>query len=217
MIAPMPYVPPDLVRPPGFLPEVRAAHATPPRAYHGWPHVLRVLDHVGEVAREVGWDQPREVWLAALFHDVVYVVGARDNEARSAALARQSIARWFPEAGIDGERVAALIELTARHGTLAPGDVDRDAALLLDCDLAVVGAGDEEVDRYDAGIAQEWLGVIELEAYRAGRRAFLSRLLATPRLFLSDHFHERLDARARANLRRLLARLDRGEGAPPPR
>jgi predicted metal-dependent HD superfamily phosphohydrolase len=206
-IVPVPVVPAGLVAPPGFFAEVRAAHATPPRVYHDWQHVARVLEHVGQIAKAVGWTHPREVWLAALFHDAIYVAGARDNEARSAALARATIARAFPGEGIDADRVAALIELTARHGQLTPADVDAEAALFLDCDTAVLGAPNDEFDRYDAGVAKEWTAAISPDEYRAGRAAFLERLLGAPRIFLSDYFHERLDAPARANLRRALARL----------
>lgn len=189
--------------PPGLLDELRAAYATPPRAYHSWQHVERVLDHV----RGVDWAHPREVWLATLFHDAIYVAGAADNEARSAALARDAIARWLPGHPIDADRVAALIELTARHGKLTPADVDPEAALFLDCDTAVLGAPAGEFDRYDDGIAQEWSGVVAPDAYRKGRAAFLQRLLAAPRIFLSEQFHAALDAPARANLRRALTKL----------
>lgn len=205
-IVPVPFLPPGLSPPPGLLAELRAAYASEGRAYHNWRHVADMLDHLAEVEDAVGWERPREVWLAAVFHDAVYVAGAKDNEAASAALARASIARWYPEVEIDVDRVVALIELTARHGRIAPGEVDRDAALFLDCDLAIVGAEPAAFDRYDDGIAQEWCKVIDDAAYRAGRRAFLERLLAAPRIFLSEYFHARLDAAARANLRRALDR-----------
>jgi len=38
--------------------------------------------------------------------------------------------------------------------------------------------------------------------FKLNRRRFLKALLAKPRIFLSDWFHERLDAQARVNLRR---------------
>jgi predicted metal-dependent HD superfamily phosphohydrolase len=206
-IVPVPCLPPGVTPPQGFLAELRSLYSEPPRAYHGWAHVTRTLDHVAEIAEEVGWTEPVEVWFAAIFHDAIYVAGAKDNEARSAVLARETIPRWFPDLSIELDRVAALIELTARHGGLAPGEVDRDAALFLDCDTAVLGAPADEFDRYHAGIAEEYRGVVTPEQYRAGRRAFLERLLGSPRIFLSDHFHERLDGAARANLRRAIAAL----------
>lgn len=161
-------------------------------------HVAAVLACYDTVADELGWDQPAEVYVAIVFHDAIYVPGARDNEAKSAAWARRS---GLP---VDLERVAALIDLTARHGALAPADVDRDAALFLDCDMSILGARPEVFDAYDEGIAREYADV-PAEAYRAGRRAFLTRLASEPRIFLSDYFHARLDAAARANLARALA------------
>jgi predicted metal-dependent HD superfamily phosphohydrolase len=206
-IVPVPCIPPGLKLPMGFLAEVREAHHIPARSYHTWAHVTRVLEHVGDVAEDVGWNDPRETWFAALFHDAVYVAGAKDNEAKSAALARELIGKWFPDEGIDLDRVAALIELTARHGSLTAADVDHDAALLLDCDMAVLGAPTDEFDRYEQGIADEYERVYTHTEYEAGRRAFLQRLLDRPRIFLSDHFHDLYDLVARQNLSRALSRL----------
>ncbi|HET8935603.1 MAG TPA: hypothetical protein VFN67_19275 [Polyangiales bacterium] len=38
------------------------------------------------------------------------------------------------------ERVRALIMLTARHGRIDGAEVDAEAALFLDCDMAIVGS-----------------------------------------------------------------------------
>jgi len=184
---------------------LEAAYAMPPRAYHHAGHIDEVLASHAEVARAVGWKQPREVQLAILFHDAIYVAGAHDNEAQSAALARESIAKWLPGEKLDVDRVAALIELTARHGSLKPGDVDAEAALFLDCDMAILGAEPARFDEYDASIAKEYAHVPP-ELFDAGRRAFLQRVLESERIFLSPFFHERLDAKARGNLRRRLGR-----------
>ncbi|HTR52746.1 MAG TPA: hypothetical protein VMJ10_18655 [Kofleriaceae bacterium] len=185
--------------------ELETSYSEPRRAYHSMAHVAEVLRWYDEVAESIGWEQPGEVYAAIVFHDAVYTPGERDNEARSAAWARRA------DLPVDRARVAALIELTARHGALAPGDVDRDAALFLDCDMAIIGAGVDEFDSYDAAIAREYAN-IPLETYRAGRRAFLAGLAARQRIFLSDYFHTRLDAAARANLRRALGALDQAAG-----
>ena len=102
--------------PAGMFDALRAAYATPPRAYHHFGHVEALLGHFDEVATGPGWAHPREVWLAMLYHDAVYQPGRRDNEARSAQLAAEGIARWLPDAGLDAAQVVDLIELTARHG-----------------------------------------------------------------------------------------------------
>lgn len=186
---------------------IEAAYATPPRAYHDLRHVQAVLGHYVDVADGPGWVQPVEVWLAVLYHDAVYVPGARDNEARSAELARQHIARWLADAGVDPARVADLIGLTARHGALASADLagdphPADACHFLDCDMAILGAEPAVFAAYDRAIANEYRGVVPAWLFKLNRRRFLKALLARERIFLSDFFHARLDAQARVNLRR---------------
>lgn len=185
---------------------LEAAYATPPRAYHHFGHVRAVLQHCQQVAAGPGWQQPVEVYLAALYHDAVYQAGRKDNEARSAHLALQVIAQAPDLAQVDAARVEQLILLTARHGALGPDEVDAEAALFLDCDMAILGAPAEVFDAYDRGVAEEYRGVVPGFLYRAGRRRFLQGLLRAPRIFLSEFFHQRLDAAARANLRRQLER-----------
>lgn len=182
--------------------DLEAAYAMPPRAYHNFSHVQAVLQHCQAVADGPGWQQPREVQLAALYHDAIYDAGRSDNEARSAALAREAILRWLPAEGIDVARVVQLIELTARHGALAATDIDAEAALFLDCDMAILGAPAAVFDAYDQGIAEEYAGHVPGFLFRLNRRRFLKQLLLKPRIFLSGFFHQRLDGAARANLRR---------------
>ncbi|MQP77655.1 hypothetical protein CQ393_17375 [Stenotrophomonas sp. MYb238] len=189
--------------PAGQLAEIEAAHARPPRAYHNFGHVQALLRHHRDVAAGPGWHQPREVALAMLYHDAIYEAGRADNETRSAALAREAIARWLPDAGVDVERVAALIELTARHGRLRAEELDADAALFLDSDMAILGAPPAVFDAYDRGIAEEYRGKVPGFLFRLNRRRFLKGVLAQPRIFFSDFFHERYDAQARENLRRV--------------
>ena len=191
--------------PEGLVRAVIAAYATPPRAYHSFVHVQEVLRHFHDVARGPGWQHPRDVFLAVLFHDAIYVAGRSDNEAKSADLALQACATFLPRADVDPSRVRTLIELTARHGKLKRDDLDPETRLFLDCDMAILGSTPEAFDAYDAAIAQEYASVPAL-VYRFNRRRFLKHLLDADRIFLSDFFHEKLDALARGNLRRVLDR-----------
>jgi predicted metal-dependent HD superfamily phosphohydrolase len=202
----MPHATP-LAVPEAQFAELASAYATPPRAYHNFDHVREVLRHHADVAAGPGWAQPEETFLAVLYHDAIYEAGRSDNETRSAEAAVAAIARWLPEAGIEAARVAELIELTARHGQFAPDDLgegDRadDTRHFLDCDMAILGAAPEVFDAYDRGIAAEYRGRVPAWMFRLNRRRFLKTLLAKPRIYLSDFFHVRYDAQARANLRR---------------
>lgn len=201
-----------LALPPVQLEALRTAYRSPPRAYHDWSHVEEVLGHYADVRAGPGWARPAEAWLAVLYHDAIYVAGRRDSEARSARLAKAHIARWLPDAGVDADRVAVLIELTARHGQHAPGDFGSgaeadDTRHFLDCDMAILGADPARFDAYDRAIAEEYRGRVPAWLFRRNRRRFLQALLDRPRIYLSDFFHQRHDARARDNLHRAVARL----------
>jgi predicted metal-dependent HD superfamily phosphohydrolase len=177
--------------------ELAKAYGEPHRAYHNATHIAELLGWFDRVADDVGWRDAGEVYAAILFHDAFYAPGALDNEARSAV--------WAHDAGlpVDPDRVGELILMTAQHGSI--GNADRDAALFLDCDMAIVGAPAEQFARYDAAITKEF-GFLPRDTFRTGRRAFLDKLLARPRIFLSDYFHALLDAQARDNLRTTIAK-----------
>jgi len=181
---------------------LEAAYAKPPRAYHNFEHVREVLRHYHEASHGPGWTQPAEVALAVLYHDAIYEAGRKDNETRSAELADDHIARFMPHGSIDVARVKQLIELTARHGVLEPNDVDEEAALFLDCDMAILGAEATVFDAYDRGIAAEYRAVVPGWLFRINRKRFLKSLLGRERIYLTPFFHQRLDALARNNLRR---------------
>lgn len=131
-----------------------AAYAEPHRAYHTAAHIAEVLGWYDWAADEVGWRDPAAVYLAVVFHDAVYDPLARDNEARSAELARRLAAGACTPAQLD--RCVELILLTARHGALEPAAVDADAAHFLDCDTAILGAAPDAFDAYDAAVAIEY-------------------------------------------------------------
>ena len=193
----------------GQLSAVEAAYASPPRAYHDFMHVREVLHHYADVAVGPGWTQPVEVYLAVLYHDAIYQPGRKDNEALSARFAMDQVTQWLPEHGIDTLRVAELINLTARHGQFSPADFGEDGFALdarhfLDCDMAILGAEPRAFDAYDRGIAEEYRGHIPGFLFRLNRKRFLKGLLARERIYLSDWFHQRYDAQARANLRRAI-------------
>lgn len=178
------------------------AYAEPHRHYHNLAHVAHILD----VLKELPALEPCLLELAAWFHDVVYDPRANDNEERSAAVAREAL-RELNLPADQGERVGQLILLTKGH---APPADDADAQLLLDADLAILGASPEAYDRYAEAIRREYAWVPE-PAYRAGRSAVLRHFLDRPALYGTDELRRRWEAQARQNLRRELAALADGQ------
>ncbi|MET7945448.1 metal-dependent phosphohydrolase [Micromonospora sp. NPDC005324] len=182
--------------------QVIARWREPHRHYHTLAHLTAVLDVVDQHADLAA--RADVVRLAAWFHDAVYDPRAAGNanERDSAALAESVLTGLGVPAPTVAE-VRRLVLLTAGH-TVTPGD--RDGALLCDADLAVLAAPPARYDRYAAAIRQEYAHVPE-PAFRAGRAAVLTGLLALPALFRSPPLASRWEEPARDNVRRELAAL----------
>ncbi|MEU4551450.1 HD domain-containing protein [Micromonospora violae] len=174
----------------------------PHRHYHTLAHLTAVLDLVDQHADLAA--RADVVRLAAWFHDAIYDPrGAGDaNERDSAALA-ESVLTGLGVPMPTVTEVRRLVLLTAGH-TVAPDD--RDGALLCDADLAVLAAPPARYQRYAAAIRQEYAHVPE-PAFRAGRAAVLTGLLALPALFRLPPLASRWEQPARDNVRRELAAL----------
>ena len=169
-----------------------AAWSEPQRHYHALQHLEECL---AQLAR---WrhlaQSPELLALALWFHDAVYDPQARDNEARSAAWAREALtALGLPPS--DCARVSQLVLATQHHVA-----TDADMGLLLDLDLAVLAAPAARYAEYERQIRAEYAFVPEPD-FRAGRHRILAGFLARPRLFVIDALHAAWDAPARANLR----------------
>lgn len=188
-----------------LIASARAAYASPGRHYHTWAHIEACLRE----AAALRFDDAPAVYAALLFHDAVYVAGAKDNEAKSADLA---VVALRARAGFDAvrcARVAHLIMLTASHGALA-ADAPRDDKRLIDIDLSILAAAPDAYARYAEDVRREWVpAVVNGEQYVQGRAAFLRGVLAAPRIFHSNEFASR-EAAARANIAGELARLGAG-------
>ncbi len=174
-------------------------HSEPGRAYHTLDHIAAMLDTVSEFEEDL--HDPVAVRLAVWFHDVVYDSRRSDNEEQSAAYAVAALS----EAGTVPllPTVERLILATKTHQA-PPGDTD--CQILLDADLAVLGASAADYDRYARAIREEYAWVPEAD-YRAGRRRVLESFLKRERLYHTVRMFEQREQAARANLRREIERL----------
>jgi predicted metal-dependent HD superfamily phosphohydrolase len=91
---------------------------------------------------------------------------------------------------------ARLVRLTQAH-KFEPGD--RNAAVLCDADLAILGASPERYRQYAQEVRREYAEIPD-EAFRPGRAEILRSLLEEPTLFRTAAARERYEERARANL-----------------
>lgn len=187
-----------------------AYEAYPRLPYHCFNHALDVMAGARRLALsvpapiDVDWDV---MDAAALFHDVVYVPGAKDNEALSATFAAQALREEFTELGL--QKIALIILDTKDH---QPHFANIESCLVSDADMAGFAAAPEVFDATNRRIDDEFLihGGVDPIAYATGRRGFLETTLATARA--GTLFHVPVDLQARheraiANLEREIAAL----------
>lgn len=184
----------------GLLNRLVAAYSERQRHYHTLQHLRECFAHFDAAAPLAR--RPAEVELALWFHDAVYDPQRQDNEERSAAWAAESV-RAAGCADDVAERVAGLVLATRTH--VAAAD-DPDARLLLDVDLAILGAAPARFAESSRQVRAEYAHVPDA-AFRAGRARVLAGFLQRPRIYVTDVFRDALEERARANLQQALEAL----------
>jgi predicted metal-dependent HD superfamily phosphohydrolase len=176
-------------------------YSEPHRHYHTLEHIAEMLKIVGRLSSQC--ENPLAVQLAVWWHDAVYDPTKNDNESLSADLAGEML----PALGVDAmtvNNVQRLILATAHFTAERNGDADTD--VLLDADLAILGAAEARYDRYAAAIRQEYANVPQAD-YRIGRAKVLQHFLAMPRIYRTAVMFAEGEKPARVNLERELRGL----------
>ena len=182
------------------LAKLKEMHQAEGRYYHTWDHALSVLKRslelgLGDVSR-------RAYALAAIFHDAIYVVGAQDNEERSAKLLfemctpREQDSVFF---------AADLINSTAKHAIATTENTLPHHRDFMDCDiLSIAEPCWPLVVQNDWNVQAEYLQKLPLNQVISGRKNFLVSWLEKPSIFIGRALGQHNEWQARQNIRRLL-------------
>jgi predicted metal-dependent HD superfamily phosphohydrolase len=184
---------------PGLLPTLVQRYSEPQRKYHTLQHLDACLTHFADLQAQA--ERPAEVGLALWFHDAVYEVGMPGNELKSADWARDALrtAGGHPEAA---QRVHDLVMVTCHD--VQPQN--RDQEVLLDVDLAILGAAPAVFDAYEQQIRAEY-ALVPRDAFETRRRRILQQFLDRPRIYHTTQFHGQFETQARDNLAQSIRRL----------
>lgn len=169
-----------------------AAYDETHRHYHTRQHLAECLLHFSNVRALA--KHPGEIELALWFHDAVYALKAKDNEQRSARWAQEVL----QQAGAtmdQQQRIINLIMATC-HDAIP---VEADQQLLVDIDLAILGAAPMRFAEYDQQVRAEYSWVPGL-IYRMKRKMVLRGFMDRTRIYSTQHFYEQLEPQARMNL-----------------
>lgn len=174
-------------------------YSEPHRSYHTMQHLKECFAHLENVRSFA--ERADEIELALWFHDAIYDTRRKDNEERSAEWARDSALA----AGLSDEQANRVYELvmTTKHDAVPAG---KDAEVLVDVDLGILGSEASRFDEYEGQVRQEYSWVPG-PLYRSGRRKILQEFANRKNIYSTDYFRTEYEARARSNIARSLARL----------
>jgi predicted metal-dependent HD superfamily phosphohydrolase len=174
-------------------------YSEPHRKYHTMQHLkecFALLENVAQFA-----ERPGEVELALWFHDAIYNTHKKDNEKQSAEWARDSALA----AGLTTEQADRIFQLvmTTRHHAVPAG---KDAEVLVDVDLGILGADVTRFDEYEVQVREEYAWVPRF-LYRKERRRILQEFASRPFIYCTEYFRAHYENQARDNIARSIARL----------
>ncbi|KVP39631.1 hypothetical protein WJ87_05195 [Burkholderia ubonensis] len=172
----------------------------PGRRYHTLQHLEECLALADAWGAQLTQAEQAMVVLALWFHDAVYDTHGADNERVSAAWAREDLGK-LGVAPTDADRIAGLVLATEHSIPVPAGDYLTD--LLLDIDLAILGAPAARFAEYEVQVREEY-GWVEDAAYAAGRGKVLAHFremaFREPSTLYRTDAGRTLIAQARANL-----------------
>jgi len=177
-------------------------HAEPHRHYHNAQHVAECLVEFDRVAHNA--NSSAAVEAAIWFHDAVYDPPAADNEERSAELAQTSLRQLGAKADLI-DAVMRLVLATKKHDV----SLHPDASLMVDVDLSILGQDPDRFWEYENQIRAEY-DWVPAATFATKRAEILEGFLARPRIYNSEAFFHRFEAKARDNLRASIKKLRGG-------
>lgn len=180
--------------------ELAALYTDSSRHYHTLDHIDHFYEELLLCQNDLqNWES---VFLAMVYHDVVYVATNRDNEEKSAEMAARHLRRM----GFDEAFIATcnqLIMATKSHKPTGNQTID----LFIDADMSILGLPLERYKRYVQQVHQEYSMVPN---FAARRKVFLNTILKTDRIFITPFFFNRYEKAARYNLEQELTNFKGG-------
>lgn len=180
---------------------LQSAYREHHRAYHTLQHLHECLNHLGWVRTEKDYADLELVEAALWYHDAVYLPKARDNEAKSAQWAYT----FFDKSGLSYLKCQHIYDLVmATCHDAKP--VERTQQIVVDIDLAILGATPERFAQYERQVRKEYW-FVPWSRYRDKRGAVLQNFFSMSSIYSTDLFRSRFERQARVNLKKAIARL----------
>lgn len=184
------------------------SYREPGRHYHTLKHIehcLTVLDEYGQSGTSGPVVSRGTAELALWYHDLVYDPKGHNNEERSVAVLKEDEAKVPLDPIIVRDACAAI--MATRHRPLPSSPIEK---FVVDIDLSILSADEARFDKYEREVRQEYDFVADA-GWIAGRSKVLQEFLDREWVYSFPYFRMKFEGAARANIKRSLARLARGE------
>lgn len=174
--------------------EIEQSYSQKSRKYHNLTHLENMILELGEVKDKISdYDS---IFFSIFYHDIIYKVTSKDNEERSAELAKTRLEKL----NIPNEKIIRIynqILATKSHKRSEDSDIN----FLLDADLAILGQDWEIYKNYTKHIRKEY-SVYPDFLYNPGRKKVLNHFLEFEEIFKTDYFKEKYEEKARENIQK---------------
>jgi predicted metal-dependent HD superfamily phosphohydrolase len=175
------------------------AYAEPHRHYHDASHIASCLKHLDSCLAQAS--EPCELELAIWFHDAIYETFGGQNEEKSVRWAVSFLSE--NDAPLDATARVEQLILVTKHDR---PPVTNDQALIIDIDLAILGASEAEYAAFEEGVRREYR-LVPFAIFRRKRADVLQGFLERDHIYTNEPFRSEREHRARANLLAAISRL----------
>lgn len=175
--------------------KITKAYREPSRKYHNQWHLTKIWSLYLAMFRD---DEQikQKIFYTTIFHDLVYVPGAKDNEEKSAEIFMKFSDGIFSNP--NREEIELVILATKDHTNPNHDSLPEWGKIFLDLDLYELASFPEIYRQNSELIRQEFLPFITPEEFEEGRQKFLKLMLDSPKIF---RIFPLRDKYARINLR----------------
>ena len=189
--------------------DILSAYKESHRYYHTLSHIADCFEEFEEVKHL--FKNPLISKYVLMNHDIVYIPCFKYNEAASAVKTQlMSYNLGLSEGDVHLATVGIHATNHSSFDLKSLDDKFSDEKLIADIDMCILGANRTKFMDYEIGIRKEF-GFCSDAHYIEGRVAFLSTLLAEPKIFLTAYFYDKHEKKARENVKHLLEILTVGK------
>ena len=182
--------------------EITVAYNEPHRYYHNLNHLEHMFRELECCKTDSGFNVSNEMLWAVWYHDIVYKPGAKNNEKRSAEIAKNSLL----ELGISKENTDRVFELIMATKIHQCDSNDCEIQMFLDADMAILGSNKSTYSIYCETVRKEHSSIPGF-LFNKGRKKFLASVLKQDDIFLSNYFNNKYEKIARENIQEELSNL----------